>query len=158
MNTGADSGTVKWVAVNPPVYLLMGLLLMGVLHWRLPLFQYLNPPFSFAGVPLALGGIVVAAVGAASFARASTDLVPFSPATTLVTGGLYRYTRNPMYLGMTLMLLGMALLLGSVTALAAVAGFAQVIHKRFVLPEKAFLEKVFGQAYLDYTVRVRRCL
>ncbi|MGD8385312.1 MAG: isoprenylcysteine carboxylmethyltransferase family protein, partial [Lysobacterales bacterium] len=85
-------------------------------------------------------------------------LVPFSPATTLVTGGLYRYTRNPMYLGMTLMLLGMALLLGSVTALAPVAGFARVIHKRFVLPEEAFLEKAFGQAYLDYKLRVRRWL
>ncbi len=158
MDTGAGSGMVKWGEVYPPVYLLLGLVLMGVLHGYLPLFQYLDPPLCYVGVPLALGGIVVAAMGAASFARASTGLVPFTPATVLVTGGLYRYTRNPMYLGMTLVLLGMALLLGSVTALAPVAGFVAIIHRRFVLPEEAFLEQAFGQAYLDYKLRVRRWL
>jgi len=144
--------------IHPPIYLLMSLAAMALLHGCLPVHPLLAPPLSYAGVPLGLGGIGVAAFSAAAFDRASTGIVPFSPATTLVTGGFYRFSRNPMYVGMAVTLLGTALLLGSITALLPVMAFVLVIHARFILPEEAFLESVFGQRYRDYKSRVRRWL
>jgi len=98
----------------------------------------------------------MAAISASMFVKADTGLEPFDDATTLVTGGFYRITRNPMYLGMFLMLFGVAFLLGSVSALLPLVLFVLVIRYNFVLGEERFLEAAFGQQYLDYKSAVRR--
>ena len=82
--------------------------------------------------------------------------MPFDEATTLVTGGSYRFTRNPMYLGMVLILLGAALGRGSLGAFLPIPAFVWVIRRQFVLPEERFLEEAFGDAYRAYKQRVRR--
>jgi protein-S-isoprenylcysteine O-methyltransferase Ste14 len=83
---------------------------------------------------------------------------PFSEAKTLVVRGPYRWTRNPMYLGMAAILLGFALYLGSVTPFIVIPAFMGLIAERFIVPEEEMLEKTFGQAYSDYKARVRRWL
>jgi hypothetical protein len=80
------------------------------------------------------------------------------PPERLVTSGIYRYTRNPMYLGTTAFLLGMAIMLGSITALLPVPLFMLVIEYRFIRPEELFLETLFGEDYRAYRERVRRWL
>ncbi|MGH8742056.1 MAG: methyltransferase family protein, partial [Burkholderiales bacterium] len=70
----------------------------------------------------------------------------------------YRFTRNPMYLGMSGALLGAAVYLGSLTPFVVVPAFMALLADRFIAPEEAFLERAFGQAYLDYKARVRRWL
>jgi protein-S-isoprenylcysteine O-methyltransferase Ste14 len=90
------------------------------------------------------------------FKVADTGLEPFSEATVLVTGGFFRVTRNPMYMGMFLMLAGVAILMGSVGAVLPVPVFVLIIRNNFVLAEERFMESVFGQPYLDYKSKVRR--
>jgi len=142
--------------VLPAVYLLMALILMWLMHLFLPIYQYVHEPASYAGIVPVILGIAIATISSGLFIRAETGLLPFDEATTLVTGGFYRYSRNPMYLGMILMLAGSAFLLGSAGPLLPLVIFILIIRNHFVLGEERFLEAVFGQRYLDYKASVRR--
>lgn len=90
------------------------------------------------------------------FKASDTDLIPFKDVTALVQTGIYRFTRNPMYLGMALILLGCALTTGAASALLVVPVFMLVIHHRFILHEERMLEELFGDEFRDYCRRVRR--
>ena len=136
----------------------MTLALMSLMQWFLPGWRYVHEPLSYAGIIPVVFGIFMASVSAAMFRKAGTGIEPFDEATILVTGGFYRYSRNPMYLGMILMLVGSAFLLGSAGALLPLVIFILVIRNHFVLAEECFLEAVFGQRYLDYKSKVRRWL
>jgi len=134
----------------------MTLVLMWLSHRYIPLYQYISEPVAYSGVILVLLGITVAAISAGMFKQADTGLEPFSEATTLVTGGFFRITRNPMYMGLFLILAGVAVLMGSIGALLPVPVFVLIIRNNFVLGEERFMESVFGQHYLDYKSKVRR--
>jgi len=140
------------------VYLLLALALMPLMHRYFPGYRYVQEPLSYAGIVAVIFGIFMAAVSAAMFRKAGTGIEPFDDATTLVTGGFYRHTRNPMYLGMMLMLAGSAFLLGSAGALLPLLVFILIIRNHFVLGEERFLEAVFGRRYLVYKSSVRRWL
>ena len=142
--------------IIPVVYLLGSLVLMGLLQRFLPLYQYVQPPLAYAGVIFVFLGIVISAVSADLFVKAETGLLPFEEATTLVTVGLFRFTRNPMYLGMFLMVFGAAFLMGSIGALIPLLVFMLIIRYNFVAGEERFMEAAFGQQYLDYKSNVRR--
>ena len=142
--------------IIPPVYLLICLVLMWLMQSYLPVYQYIQPPFAYMGIVAVLFGITMAAISAGMFKQAGTGLEPFDEATTLVTIGFYRFTRNPMYMGMFLMLLGVAFMMGGVGALLPVPVFVMIIRNNFVLGEERFLEAAFGQHYLDYKSEVRR--
>ena len=142
--------------IIPPVYLFAALLLMWLLQRYFPVQQFIHTPVAYAGVVPVLFGIAMAAVSAGMFLKVDTGLEPFDEATTLVTGGFFRFTRNPMYLGMFLMLFGVAFLLGSLGALMPLLFFVLVIRYNFVAGEERFLEAAFGQQYLDYKSEVRR--
>jgi protein-S-isoprenylcysteine O-methyltransferase Ste14 len=142
----------------PPVYLVLSLGAMVVFHIGLPIARPIDEPYRYGGaviIALALGLIVWAA---ALFKRAGTGIVPFSAATALVARGPYRFTRNPMYLGMAGMLLGTAIWLGSLTPWLVLLAFMRIISERFIAPEEALLERTFGRAYLEYKSAVRRWL
>lgn len=142
----------------PPAYLLMALVAMLVLHACLPVRRWLQPPWSWLGVvPFFLGGVLTVRA-AALFDRLGTPVRPFERSTVLVLDGAYRYTRNPMYLGMVTALSGLALLLGSVTPFVIPPLFAFFIQKRFIVPEEAMMERLFGEEYAAYKGRVRRWL
>lgn len=113
-------------------------------------------------VAVAAGGLGLALLfGAAlQFRRARTTLDPRDPARTerFVAAGLYRWSRNPMYLGMALLLLGAALWTAHAVALALVAAFCAWLSAWQIRPEERALAARFGNAYTDYTRRVRRWL
>jgi len=144
--------------VLPAVYLLIALTLMWLMHIYVPIYQYVNEPVTYAGIVPVILGISIATTASGMFIRAGTGLLPFDEATTLVTGGFYRFSRNPMYLGMILMLAGSAFLLGSAGPLLPLVIFILIIRNNFVLGEERFLEAAFGQRYLDYKSKVRRWL
>jgi len=129
---------------------------MWLLNRFWPVLRIIEQPWSYLGIPLILIGIGIASVSANRFARAETGIIPFDEATTLVTGGLYRYTRNPMYLGMFMILLGVACMMGSISPLLPVWIFMLIIRYNFVAGEERFLEAAFGQSYIDYKNKVRR--
>jgi protein-S-isoprenylcysteine O-methyltransferase Ste14 len=112
-----------------------------------------------AGALLA-GGLVVIAIAIARFVRASTTVNPLRPEETsaLVTGGVFRITRNPMYLGMALALAAWAVWLGNAAAALLVAGFVAFITRFQIAPEERALRAHFGEEFEAYARRVRRWL
>ena len=149
-----DSGSK--LKMYPLAWLLLALLAIFLLDRFLPITDLIPKPFGWAGLIFIIPGILIVFHSGASFIDAKTGLLPFSEATTLVTSGLYRFTRNPMYLGMVLCLLGVAVFLGSLSALIPVAAYAWIIDRRFIRNEEAFLQEIFGDEYLAYMKRVRR--
>ena len=144
--------------VIPPVYFFLALLSMAALHWALPLARIIPPPFSYAGIAFIIAGMVLGGHAFRGFSKAGTPVVPFERSTALVTGGSYRITRNPMYVGMVLILIGLAVLLGTVSPWLPIPLFVWIIQANFISGEERFLEDLFGQQYLAYKSRVRRWL
>ena len=142
--------------IVPPVYMLLALLAMVGLHSVFPLARLVAPPVSYLGLVPLLIGIAITAAAARKFSRVGTPIRPFERSTRLVTDGLYRYTRNPMYLGLTLILIGTWLLLGTASALLPIAVFIWIIQEGFIRGEERFLDEIFGEEYRGYKNRVRR--
>ena len=142
----------------PPVWVFVSVLAMSALHWTLPVARVFPSPWNWLGL-LPLGcGLALAAAAAGLFARRGTGIVPFTPVTTLITTGPYRFTRNPMYLGMVSALIGLAILLGTLTPWLPIPIFAWWIDRRFIRQEEAMLEAQFAEEYRDLKRRVRRWL
>jgi len=144
--------------VVPPVYFLATVAASVGLHFAAPLTVLVPAPLHLAGGVLVALGIGIALWAAGLFRSAGTPMLPFTRSTALVTDGVYRWTRNPMYLGMILALVGLAVLLGTLGAFLPIPFFVWQIRRKFVLPEEAFLEGLFGGRYLEYKTRVRRWL
>ena len=142
----------------PPVYALVALLVMGAFHLGFPIARIFPPPYHYAGLVLmglAIGLILWAAL---HFRRLRTAIIPFQPSTALVTSGPYRFTRNPMYLGMALIYVGAALLFDLRWALLLLPLVLLVIQTRVIALEERYLEAKFGDEYRAYRSRVRRWL
>jgi protein-S-isoprenylcysteine O-methyltransferase Ste14 len=142
----------------PPHFLLMAILAMVALHLALPWRILLDRPWTFLGfVPFLFGGVLTVRA-ARLFDREGTPVRPFERSTHLVLDGPYRFTRNPMYLGMVLGLLGLGVLLGSLTPFVVPIVFALFLQARFIVPEEAMLERLFGADFVAFKGRVRRWL
>lgn len=113
-----------------------------------------------AAVVLAGAGVWAIVNARILLRRANTTWRPSTPShsTTLVTSGVYAYSRNPMYLGMLLVLLGWAAWLGSPAALVLSTAFAVYIDRFQIGPEERALAAILGQAFVDYQAHVRRWL
>jgi len=142
----------------PPVYFLVALLLMGFFHRVAPWIQILDVPYRYAGIVLIGLALCLIVWAAFLFRRAGTDIRPYMPSTALVIEGPYKFTRNPMYLGMAGVLLGAGVCMGSITPFVVIPAFMALITERFIVPEEAKLESAFGGPYLEYKKRVARWL
>jgi protein-S-isoprenylcysteine O-methyltransferase Ste14 len=140
----------------PPIYFLVSLGLIAAIHYWLPIYRMIEPPLNLCGLILAVIGIAVSAHGAGQFRRAGTPVIPFERSTVLVTSGLYRFTRNPMYLGLAAALFGIAIVSGTVGAFIPVVIFIWIIDRLFIRREERFLEDLFGASYRAYRQSVRR--
>ncbi len=109
---------------------------------------------------LAVAGVGVALMGVASFRRAGTTVNPLQPAAAsqLVVSGIYHRTRNPMYLGMLLVLLGWGVFLGNVLTFIPAAAFIPLMNRLQIGPEERVLAATFGPAFTAYQSAVRRWL
>jgi protein-S-isoprenylcysteine O-methyltransferase Ste14 len=146
--------------IPPPV---VGALVAAAM-WGL---SAVGPQFALApGLRLAAVALLVAAgvafdvLALLAFRGARTTVNPLRPerATSLVTGGVYRVTRNPMYVGLALLLLAWAAYLSALLPLAGPVVYVLYITRFQILPEERSLEAVFGDAYAAYRTRVRRWL
>jgi protein-S-isoprenylcysteine O-methyltransferase Ste14 len=130
----------------------------AVLHWllsdRLP-FRLSSPAGGFA---LGIIGVSVMLRGWWLFKNARVAISPTAETTQFVSHGIYRVTRNPMYLGLVLMMVGLAVSVGSVPLYAAALAYFAVINWVFCRYEEAKLAARFGNEYAEYSRRVRRWL
>jgi protein-S-isoprenylcysteine O-methyltransferase Ste14 len=115
------------------------------------------PRFVLAAI-FGLPGIALTMSAHGLFKRSGQNPVPWMPSPELVLTGIYRFTRNPMYLGMTLVTIGIACAANDVWMIAAAFVGLVVVHVIAVLPEEAYLGEKFGDAYARYKSKVRRYL
>lgn len=142
--------------ILPPAYGLMALIIMLLLHFLLPVAKFIRFPWNLIGlIPLAAGA-AANMKSSNAFEKAETTVKPYKESSHLVTGGPFRISRNPMYLGGVLILLGVAILLGSLTPFAVVVAFLFLMDVVFIRLEEAMLEMRFGESYRIYKSRVRR--
>lgn len=145
----------------PPVAVVM--LAVGVM-WgvkrAMPGLTFDLPGIWALAIAFALVGVAVAAFGVAQFVRAKTTVNPLKPGgvSALVTSGVYRFTRNPMYVGMLFILAGVALAFSHPAAFAVLPAFLIYMNRFQISPEEAALSRTFGPHYAAYRQRVRRWL
>ena len=145
MNEAADNAGV----IAPPPLLAAAAIVLGLaLDWLAPAYL-LSALLMAAGFGLVIPANLV-------FRRAGTHPEPWKPSLTLATGGVFAWMRNPMYVGGTLILLGLALALASDWTVVMTVVFALVIHFGVVLREERYLAAKFGEPYRRYLEQVPR--
>jgi protein-S-isoprenylcysteine O-methyltransferase Ste14 len=140
----------------PPVLFLICLALMAALRWLWPITTLFPRPWTLSGIGPIVLGLVTGILGAREFRKARTNIRPFREAGTLVTTGPYRYTRNPMYLGLVLVLTGAWMLMGALSPLLGVATFIVTADRWYIRVEEEMLRQKFGSDFDAYRSRVRR--
>ena len=155
----ADTPDTARVIIRPPLAWALAVIAGFALDWLMPL------PFLPAAVPARWLGGAVCVVALALFAwaiatitRAGSNVPTNRPTISIVATGPYRFTRNPIYLGMCLGLVGLAIAFNSLWLLGTLVLFALVIRYGVVAREEVYLERKFGDAYRHYRARVRRWL
>jgi protein-S-isoprenylcysteine O-methyltransferase Ste14 len=145
--------------VPPPLVGLLAAAMYGI-AWAVPPFPLATAIKAAAAVLLALAGGAIDVAGLIAFRRAKTTINPLKPqnSSSLVSGGIYRYTRNPMYLGMLSFLVAWAVYLAQPLALVGPLGFVLYITRFQIVPEERVLSGLFGEEFAAYKARVRRWL
>ncbi|MCU0626859.1 MAG: isoprenylcysteine carboxylmethyltransferase family protein [Gemmatimonadaceae bacterium] len=149
------------VRVPPPLYFVAALAVgwLGDAAWRpLPIAPDEEFPIELLGGLVITIGVVLAVTGVLTFRAARTGILPHTPATQVVTTGPYRITRNPMYTGMAIVTIGVALLVNSWWPLLSLPVALALLVRFVVRREEAYLRRKFGSAYRAYCARVRRWL
>ncbi|WP_206930915.1 methyltransferase family protein [Roseococcus thiosulfatophilus] len=142
------------VKVPPPLMVLAGLMLAWALNWLAPVM--LGPPAPELGLPVMLLAFLLMGWALLVLVRAGNDPRPDRPDTAFVARGPFRLGRNPIYSGFLLVAAGMALVWGTLWGWLAVGGIFLALDFLVVRREEAYLERRFGQDYLDYKAKVRR--
>ena len=141
--------------ILPPHYFVLSLLLIIGIGW----FEggnILPFPWPYIGALPILLGALIAAQGSRLFAKAGTNIIPFSESSALVTSGVFSFSRNPMYTGMLLALAGTATIMNGIIPWLVVVAFAAGIRSFFISNEEILMEQTFGEEYLVYKGSVRR--
>ncbi|MEO0971935.1 MAG: isoprenylcysteine carboxylmethyltransferase family protein [Pseudomonadota bacterium] len=160
-NAANAGGGMRRPGIPPPVLgLLTGLAMWGVARWGLASLSFTMPLQKSVALVLIVAGLTLDGLALVGFFRARTAITPLQPekASTLVQGGLYRFTRNPMYLGLLVVLSGWALWLGNPVNLLGLVLFVVLINRWQIAPEEQALRHKFGADYDAYCERVRRWL
>ena len=133
---------------------------MWLVAWLLPSLRWLLPGHQVLAVAAAVAGAVISIAGVLQFRRARTTVNPMTPeaSSSLVAAGIYRWTRNPMYLGFLVALIGMALWLASPVSLLVLPFFVLYMNRFQIVPEERALAARFGASFEQYRRSVRRWL
>lgn len=147
------------VAVFPPVIPLTTLAVACVLQWLVPLGWIAGLASSlrfWGGAVIVLSGLLTTSAGRRALLRSGTNVSPSQPAVRLVTDGVFGYTRNPLYVGVSIALCGLALILDLDWILLLIVPSFVLLHFAVVRREERYLEQKFGDAYRHYKARVPR--
>ena len=143
--------------VAPPPLIYVGFLLVGLVldylwpvgflpvSWRIPI-----------SILLIAVGAIFAGFGLGELGRVGTEISPYKPTTALATGGVYGYTRNPLYVALTLIYVGIAVATDGLWQMLLIVPLLVVMRFGVIAREERYLESKFGDAYREYRTRVRR--
>jgi len=142
--------------VMPTTYLFAAIILILAVHFIVPIVKIVSFPWPLIGLlPLFLG-IALNIIADNAFKRNKTTVKPFEDSAVLIKDGVFRISRHPMYLGFVLILIGEAILLGSVAPYIIIIGFIILMHYKYIKVEETMLEKQFGKVWSVYRDEVRR--
>ena len=146
------------VIVRPPLLYGAALIAMLVLRrfWPMPVLSQAMALVS--GIALLLLGLAIVIPGRRALRAAGTNVNPSRPTTAIVASGLFRFSRNPLYVGLTLLYCGITLALNTWWGFVLLVPVLIIMHRGVILREERYLEQKFGQTYLQYRSRVRRYL
>jgi protein-S-isoprenylcysteine O-methyltransferase Ste14 len=142
--------------IIPPFLLIISALVMTLLHFTIPYKIVIPLPFNFFGIVLIISGLTIAKKVSSSFSEIDTEIHTFKKPKQMVTIGLFKYSRNPIYLGFVTVLIGLNLILASLTPLIVVLLFIFITNYWYIPFEEKNMQKQFGQDYEDYKKKVRR--
>ena len=140
----------------PPFLFLLAVAAMALLNNYLPIVRLLDHPWTLIGVIDLAGGIAITLFAGSQFMRARTNLKTFNDPEKLVTTGLFKYSRNPMYLGFSISTFGVALYLGSLTPFFICLLFIFIADRWYIAFEEKKMAEIFGKEYETYKASVRR--
>ncbi|UCC71930.1 MAG: isoprenylcysteine carboxylmethyltransferase family protein [Gemmatimonadota bacterium] len=140
----------------PPTYVFLALLVMVGLHFLMPVATVIAWPWRLVGIGPLVTGVIINVIADRAFQKAGTTVKPFQQSSALITSGVYRFSRHPMYLGIVLTIVGIACLMGSLAPFAVIPFLALLLDRRFIRIEERMLEERFDEAWLQYKARVRR--
>ncbi len=146
------------VKIEPPVLLLVHIIAVILLRWLVPLPFAFPEVLEWLGYVLVVIGIVSAGSAATRFRRAHTTTYPHGSVATIVTSGPYRFSRNPIYLGLVCLLIGFSFAFRTYWGLILSPLFIVLMNMLVIQHEEAYLEMKFGEVYTNYKSHVRRWL
>ena len=146
------------VVVLPPLLVGIALIVAVALQFVLPLSIGDRLVAAVLGLVLLAFGVAVIASGFSAMGRAGTNVSPYEPALAIVADGAFRFTRNPLYVGLMSILVAITLFFGTWWGLIVLIPVFLVLHFGVILREEAYLERKFGDVYRAYKARVRRYL
>lgn len=152
---GWVSGIIKLIKIRPPRIAQALVIFAAFLHWATPLRVALFSNRVLGAIILA-SGLAVMLAGWWLFKVRRTAICPTDTPSVLITDGIYRFTRNPMYLGLVTMLLGLAVIIGTLPFYGAAVAYFIAMDIAFCPYEERKLEQLFADDFHDYTARVRR--
>jgi protein-S-isoprenylcysteine O-methyltransferase Ste14 len=157
-HAGSTTADHPGVAVHPPLFFLSALVVAFIVNWMWPLPIFGPANVRWAGLAGVVLGIMIIAAGRVALKKAGTNINPTKPVTALVRSGPYRFSRNPLYLGLTLIYLGLSVALNTWWAVGFLVPVWLVMHFAVVRREERYLEGKFGDVYRQYRATVRRYL
>lgn len=143
--------------ILPPHVAIGSLIVVIFLHYLFPT-PLISKPYNYFGIVLVVVGLLILFWSFGLFKKKDTPIMPGKKPSALVIEGPYKFTRNPMYLGVTTALFGIAIYLGDFLAFLAPVIFFVFVSLRFIPREEKLMEKLFGKDYLNYKKNVRRWL
>lgn len=142
--------------ILPPTYFFICLIIAAALHYTLPLIQIINYPFSLIGFLFFAIGTALNIWPDQQLKKEKTTVKPFEMPAVLLQTGAYRISRNPMYLGMSLLLIGAGFILGSISSFIGVLLFVAAMEIVFIPQEEKNMREQFGEEFEAYKKKVRR--
>lgn len=146
------------VVILPPLLIVLALLVVGALHWLWPLPISTRPVAVAVGIVLSVLGIGLAEWGRRTLVNGGTNVSPLKPTTAIVFAGPFRFTRNPLYVGVMSLFLGLSLAIGTWWGFFVIVPVFFMLHHGVILREERYLERKFGESYVNYKSTVRRYL
>jgi protein-S-isoprenylcysteine O-methyltransferase Ste14 len=155
----ADTADTAHVIIRPPLAWGLAVIVGLALNWLVPLpFLPVDLPAGWLGATVFVLALALVVWAIVTMTRAGSNVPTNRPTTTIVENGPYRFTRNPIYLGMFLGLIGLGIAFNDLWLLMMLVPFALVIRYGVVAREEAYLDRKFGDVYIGYRSRVRRWL
>ena len=149
---------MKTKSLMPTTLLLLAIILMVALHYAFPLAAVIPPYWNLLGTAPLLLGIAINLAADKAFHRAGTTVKPFLESEALLTDGVFRLTRNPMYLGFVFILSGTAVLMRTLTPFSIILLFAVLIDRMYIREEERMMAVKFQERWTDYKKNTRRWL